>query len=162
MFLIVNPEGCRHMVLKSFQDIAKLNMSKLESGTVLPIPIIDVNNPGKYDLVLTYIRESVSGTEYLKGVIIGNPNNTSYDNVRSRSAPVSLFSLAAEGYRNKYKGVKYDIVDFFPADMIVNGHIPMKKAASTHTALDNWDELMSVLNEAFADKSPEVPMGTSE
>lgn len=93
------------MLLQSFQDLAKLKMSQLESGTAFSIPIIDVNNPGKYDLVLTYIRESVSGNEYLKGFIISNPKNVNYIDIPSRSALSVLFT-APQTYSNKYKGVQ--------------------------------------------------------
>jgi len=137
------------MILKSFQDIANLNMSKLESGTTIPITIVDVNNPGKYDLILTYIRESVSGTEYFKGVIISNPNNESFDTGGSRSAPVNLFNL----YRPTYKGRKLDIVTLFPADILVKGHIPMKSIAGVDTVLNHWDKLTALLNETFIVKT---------
>lgn len=155
MFLIINPEGSRHVVLDSFQEIAKLKMSKIESGTVFSVPIINTNDSGKYDLVLTYIRESVSGNEYFKGFIIFNPKNESYVDIPSRS-PSSLFNIPT--YKPKYKGVRFDITTLFPAAMLVNGYIPIKQAASVHTALDNWDELMPLLKEAFADKPSQVPM----
>jgi len=51
---------------------------------------------------------------------------------------------------HKYKGRKFDITTLFPPDLLVNGHIPIKKIADVQTALDDWDELMTVLNEALS------------
>lgn len=61
-----------------------------------------------------------------------------------------LRALLNPNCMHKYKGRKFDITTLFPPDLLVNGHIPIKKIADVQTALDDWDELMTVLNEALS------------
>jgi hypothetical protein len=49
---------------------------------------------------------------------------------------------------NLYTGKKCDIMNFYPVDSLVNGHIPFTSILETD--LDNWPALTLALNKYFA------------
>lgn len=145
MFLFINPEGTRHILFEKFSGFSTTRCDKMKSGSSFRISILNPGTTGKYDLVLTYIRESVSGKEYYKGVIIHNPQNTDYPEFRSTTEDpmVTLFNSLSP---KKYSGMQVDIVQFFP-DHAVNGHIP--KEGIPESIMDDYTALKEFLDEKF-------------
>lgn len=169
MFLIVNAPGTRSVIVDTFEQLAKLkfNGSKVIANLLAPF------QTARYDLILTYIHEPVSGHIYLKGEIINNPSGLlfrDFQNIRPpknvTSDPFYALSGLFEASLPRYVGKRYNIADFFPDDFVVNGHIPID-CEIPKTILDNWDELIPVLDTFFfvsppVHESQHAPAGATQ
>ena len=154
MFLFVNPEGYRHVLYSTFQELLRgfKPTAETEKGTFC-FSILNSGRPGSYDLVLNYVKESVSGFSYIKGFIIENPKNKPYFS-SSRAQSALEFAFTFRDLQNRtYKGKKYDIMQHFPTDVLVNGYVKIGTEIPS-TILDNSEELDNALTKFFKQLSP--------
>jgi hypothetical protein len=146
MFLYVNKQNeQRNLLFSNFKMLIK-NLVQIEGGTYV-FSLLNPDSSGKYDLVMEFIKEQVSGNRFVKGFLIENPKNISY--FRSIESDPLFGLMALTGSRNTYNGKKLHIQTFFSDSYLVNGYIPLAGDVPT-TLLDNYDELTRRLQKFFA------------
>lgn len=139
MYLLVNPIGThRHMLLETFQDVTRLSMKHYKSGTKFQFSILKPGHPGKYDLVLEYFRESITGSEFLKGYITVNEEN------HKLVGCGDLSGLMITMFTPPTTKKKVDIIEFFENADLANGYIPKDNVPPS--ILDDFDELTRELD----------------
>lgn len=126
MFLYVNPQGNRHLLFDTFAQLIEffrnVPSDKFPTGKVR-FTCLEPGKPGKYDLVLDLVKETVSGKRWYKGFFILNPHNKPYFNKISQNdlfATMLGTSLCTSS--TEYDGKRYDIVANH-GDSPVNGHL---------------------------------------
>lgn len=153
MYLIVNPAGTRPILQTSFSYICKLDWKKHPNGHKFHVYLIKPGNNGKYDLLLTLVKEQVTGHMYLKGELFNNKDNTYTNAATATSNP---FDLLMSGGRSQtttnVTGPTFNIANLFDDGFAVKGYIPIDGEVPK-TIMDDFDQLTKVLDTHFAPKA---------
>lgn len=142
MFLYVNTPGARSFVVNTFGELAK-SFEKLTRNESYQISILNPSSPGKYDMILHFVYEPISGGRFVRGYIFKNPTGIVYCRPTLESTSLlamGLFSPLMSAQQEPLVKERMPISDFFPQDFLKSEHIPLGVPLPA-TDLDSYETL---------------------
>ena len=141
MYLHVNIHGFRHVITDTFKGVLEL-ISK--DGNYV-FSILDVDRPGKYNLIVVRETEKISKKTYVKAKIVLNPDN---NYINGSLAYVLKYFSQDITVNNNNNEKSFNVISLFSEKIVLNGYIALD--ADIHeTILDNFEELTEMLDKFF-------------